>query len=154
MGIPRKTLHYPHHHQPKNGQKRRKESYQEIRQERRKIQIQNHQEGGQERRQEESQESHQEEKGQEDPHCRQEVVGLEGHPRQNRRWSHQEGPQEVQIRQDRLQKAIRSRSEENEEGRNWQVAQGRPEGQKGPETYGLRRLQERYQVLQNRQEVL
>merc|ERR1712159_785480 len=120
MGIPRKTLHYPHHHQPKNGQKRRKESYQEIRQERRKIQIQNHQEGNQERWQEESQESRQEEEGQEDPHCRQEVVGLERHQTENRRWPHQE--------------AIRSRSEENEERWNWQVAQGRPQGQKGPET--------------------
>merc|ERR1712159_596233 len=122
MGIPRKTLHYPHHHQPKNDQKRRK------------GQIQNHQEGNQERWQEESQESRQEEEGQEDPHCRQEVVGLERHQTENRRWPHQEGPQEVQVRQDRLQEAILSRSEENEERWNRQVAQGRPQGQKGPET--------------------
>merc|ERR1711907_680727 len=92
---------------PRNGSQRRKvQGYQEIRQERWQVQIQNHQEEDrwqeEEGRQEEGRQEEDQE-GQEDPHCRQEVAGLEGYPRQDRRWPYQEGPLQEQERQDCLQ---------------------------------------------------
>merc|ERR1739848_467304 len=115
--------------------KSNQKSYQENRLQE-EVQVQDQEEG------------HQEEEGQEGLQGRQEVAGLEGHQREDRRWSHQEGPQEVQERQDRFQETVLERPQKVQKGRHWQLVQGCHRRQEGLEAHRFRRLQEGYQVLQ------